>query len=166
MPDRSAFRFAASLLFAGIVFSLIAGMFHPDREPANNHAAVFGEYASSASWTAVHLGQFVGMAIIVAGLLGFFFPLSGTAGQIGWVKRFGVVSAIVALALYGVLQAVDGGALRMPAVTSESGFRLGACDDLTRVWGFRRVTLRQYAGLDDRQASDSAKMGVGWLEAR
>ena len=81
MPDRNSFRFAAALMFAGTVFSLLAGLLHPGREPANNHPAVFAEYAASASWTAVHLGQFIGMAIVIAGLVAFFRPDTGPAAK-------------------------------------------------------------------------------------
>jgi len=112
MPDRNSFRFAASLMFAGTVFSLLVGLLHPGREPANDHPAVFAEYAASGTWTAVHLGQFIGMAIVIAGLVIFFRPGLGAPGQIDWVRRLGLVSAIVALALDGVLQAVDGVALK------------------------------------------------------
>ena len=112
MADRKPIRIAATLLFAGIVFSFLAGMFHPDREPANNHPAVFAEYAASDIWTAVHLGQFIGMTVIVAGLLGLFVALDVPTGWPGWLKRFGAASAVAALALYGVLQAVDGVTLK------------------------------------------------------
>jgi hypothetical protein len=60
----------------------------------------------------IHLGQFVGMAVIIAGLVALFFALNVQSGTPGWVGCFGVVSAVVALALYGVLQAVDGVALK------------------------------------------------------
>jgi hypothetical protein len=53
----------------------VAGLLHPAREPANNHRAAFAEYAHSASWTAVHLGQFAGMAVIITGLLLFYVAL-------------------------------------------------------------------------------------------
>jgi hypothetical protein len=40
--------------------------FHADGD-ANNHPAVFAEYVGSEIWTAVHLGQFASMAILLAG---------------------------------------------------------------------------------------------------
>jgi hypothetical protein len=46
------------------------------------------------------------------GLLVLFFALNIRSGALGWVGRFAAVSALVALALYGVLQAVDGVALK------------------------------------------------------
>jgi hypothetical protein len=45
---------------------------------------VFAEYAASASWTAVHLGQFGGMAVIIAGLLVLYFALDVRAGGAAW----------------------------------------------------------------------------------
>jgi hypothetical protein len=112
MSDRSVLRMSATLLFLGVLLSLLAGFFHPDRANANDHVAAFTEYANSASWTAVHLGQFVGMAVLIAGLLVLFFALSAGAGRQGWAARLGAVGALLTLALYGVLQAVDGVALK------------------------------------------------------
>jgi hypothetical protein len=112
MTDRPALRLAATLLFVGELLSLLAGIFHPAREDPNNHPAVFAEYAASATWTAVHLGQFVGMAIVIAGLLALFVALNAHAARPGWAGGFGAVAAVATLALYGVLQAVDGVALK------------------------------------------------------
>ena len=110
--DGQAFRPSAALLFAGVVLSLLAGMFHPGRAPANDHAAAFAEYAQSVQWTTIHLGQFAGMAVLVYGLLMFADALRVRAGSADWSVRLGAVSAVIALALYGVLQAVDGVALK------------------------------------------------------
>jgi len=52
------------------------------------------------------------MAVIVAGLLVLFFALNVYSGMPGWASRFGAVSAVVTLALYGALQAVDGVTLK------------------------------------------------------
>jgi hypothetical protein len=111
MIDRKALRLSAALLVVGFISYVIAGLLHPDG-PANNHRVVFADYARSASWTAVHLGQFVGMALIITGLLLLYFALDLRVGSAAWVARLGAVSAAVALGLYGVLQAVDGVALK------------------------------------------------------
>ncbi|MFT4468847.1 hypothetical protein ACMX2H_02960 [Arthrobacter sulfonylureivorans] len=111
-PLRSPLRLAATLLFAGVLVSLLAGLFHPDNANANDHAAAFSEYASSAAWTGIHLAQFVGMAILIAGLLVLFVALDLRLGAACWLARFAAVAAIGALALYAVLQAVDGVALK------------------------------------------------------
>jgi len=94
-----------------LLFALVTALFHPDGD-ANNHPVAFAEYASSASYTAVHFGQFVFIAVLLAGLLVLFFALNVRSGALGWVGRFAAVSVVVALALYGVVQAVDGVALK------------------------------------------------------
>jgi hypothetical protein len=110
--DRPALRLAAILLLGGEVLSAVAGVLHPAREAPNNHAAVFAEYAQSSSWIAVHLGQFVGMAVIVAGLIALFHGLNVSAGRARGLAAGAAATALVSLALYGVLQAVDGVALK------------------------------------------------------
>ena len=111
MADRSLLRLSGTLVVIGEVLFAIVTLFHADGD-ANNHRAVFAEYASSASWIAVHFGQFVFMAVLLAGLLVLIFALNVRSGALGLVGRFAAVSVVVALALYGVLQAVDGVALK------------------------------------------------------
>ncbi len=94
------------MVIGELLFVLVT-LFHPDGD-ANNHPAVFAEYASSDSWIAIHFLQFVFMAVLLLGLLVLFFALNVGSGALGWVGRFAAVSVVVALALYGVLQAVDG----------------------------------------------------------
>jgi hypothetical protein len=144
MTDRHALRLSATLLFVGELLSLVVGIFHPGREDPNNHPAVFAEYASSATWTAVHLGQFVGMAIVIAGLLALFVALDGPAGKPGWFNGFGAVAAVAALALYGALQAVDGVALKqavdawVAAPEAEKAGRFAVAEGIRWLeWGFR-----------------------------
>jgi len=60
----------------------------------------------------VHLGQFIGMVIITFGLVALFFALDVRGGVGLWLNRFALLSAAAALALYGVLQAVDGVGLK------------------------------------------------------
>jgi hypothetical protein len=110
--EPTVLRLSATLLFSGFLLSLLAGMLHPGQANPNDHTAAFAEYAASHLWTPVHLGQFAGMALIIAGLVVLFFALTVQTRVLMWVGRFGAVSAVVALALYGVLQAVDGIALK------------------------------------------------------
>jgi hypothetical protein len=111
MPDRSLLRLSATLVVIGEVLFALVTLFHPDGE-ANNHPAVFAEYASSGSWIAIHFGQFVFMAVLLIGLFVLSFALNVRSGALEWVGRFAAVSVVVALALYGVVQAVDGVALK------------------------------------------------------
>jgi hypothetical protein len=107
MIDRTSLRLSATLLLAGQLLYIVITLFHADGK-ANDHPAVFAEYASSGSWKAIHLAQFASAAILLAGLLALFFALDIQAGPARWAARFGAASSVVALALYGVLQAVDG----------------------------------------------------------
>jgi hypothetical protein len=75
MLERPSLRVAATLLLAGELLSLVS-LLHPGREAPNNHPAVFAEYAASATWTAVHFGQFVSTALILAGLVAVFYALT------------------------------------------------------------------------------------------
>jgi hypothetical protein len=110
--ERDSVRLAAVLIFAGVVVTAVAGFLHPEGADANDHRTIFAIYAASQSWTAVHLGQFVGMMIITFGLMALFFALDVRSGVGLWLNRFALLSAGAALALYGVLQAVDGVGLK------------------------------------------------------
>jgi len=96
MIDRKSLRLSAVLLVVGFIFYVVVSLLHPDG-PANNHSVVFAEHASSASWTAVHLGQFAGMTVIIAGLLVLCIALDVRAGGAACVARSGAVAAVVAL---------------------------------------------------------------------
>src|ERR687890_809431 len=74
---------------------LSATLLHADGD-ANDHPAVFAEYAGSGIWTVVHLGQFAGMAILLAGLLGLFFAVDAQTETARWAGRFGAASAVAA----------------------------------------------------------------------
>jgi hypothetical protein len=50
--------------------------------------------------------------VLIGLLLVLYFGLDARAGGAAWVARLGAVSAAVSLGLYGVLQAVDGIALK------------------------------------------------------
>jgi hypothetical protein len=110
--ERGALRLAAVLILTGIVVAALAGLLHPEGADANDHPATFETYADSGIWTAVHLGQFAGIAVLIAGLGALFFALDTRRGPQLWLNRAALLAAIVALALYGVLQAVDGVALK------------------------------------------------------
>jgi hypothetical protein len=143
-PPRSQLRLAATLTFAGFVVSLVAGLFHADSANANDHPATFAEYARSGIWTAVHLGQFAGMALLIAGLLVLLFVLKAPGGSLAWTARFGAAAAVAALALYAALQAVDGVALKQAvdawaaAAEPEKAVRFATAEGLRWLeWGMR-----------------------------
>jgi hypothetical protein len=110
--ERDSVRLAAVLLVAGVLVTAIAGFLYPEGANANDHSTIFAIYAASRSWTAVHLGQFIGMMIITFGLVALFFALDVRSGVALWLNRFALLSTGAAMALYGVLQAVDGVGLK------------------------------------------------------
>ena len=143
MIDRTSLRLSATLLLVGQLLYIVVTLFHADGD-ANNHPAVFAEYAASGIWTAVHLGQFACMAILLAGLLALFFALDVQAGTASWAGRFGAASAVATLALYGVLQAVDGVALKQAvnawasAPDAEKAARFASAEAIRWLeWGVR-----------------------------
>lgn len=92
MIVRTSLRLSATLLLAGQLLYIVVTQFHAGGD-ANNHPAVFAEYARSGIWKAVHLGQFAAIAILVAGLLALFFALDARDGAARWAGsvrgRFG-----------------------------------------------------------------------------
>ena len=82
---------------------------------ANHHSAIFAAYAASATCTAVHVAQFACIAIMLAGLFGLFFAPDGQGGTLRLASRFGVAATTTTLAMYGVVMAVDGVALKEAA---------------------------------------------------
>jgi hypothetical protein len=141
----SSLRLSAALLLGGQLLYVVATQFHPGiGETATNHPAVFAEYAASGSWTAVHLAQFVAMAIMLAGLLGLLFILEAGDEIAGWAGRFGAASAVGALALYGALQAVDGVANKqadvawVTAPAADKAARFASAEAIRWIeWGLR-----------------------------
>jgi hypothetical protein len=83
MIDRASLRLSATLLLAGQLLYILVTQFHTGAE-ANNHPAIFAAYARSDSWKAVHVGHFVAMAVIIAGLLVLYFGLDVRAGGAAW----------------------------------------------------------------------------------
>ena len=144
MTDRQLLRLAATLLLGGLLFTFIVGLFHPDTRDPNNHVAEFALYAQSQVWTAVHLGQFIGMVIIIGGLLVLCFALNLQAPGPLWMSRCGAIAAVIALSLYGALQAVDGVALKHAvdawarAPAAEQGARFASAEAIRWLeWGLR-----------------------------
>jgi hypothetical protein len=105
--DRTTLRQSATLLLAGQLLYILVTQFHAGGA-ANNHAAIFASYARSGDWKAVHVGQFLAMSVIVAGLVVLAHALDPGGGLAAGAARVGGVLAGVALALYAVLQGVDG----------------------------------------------------------
>jgi hypothetical protein len=95
----------------GVAVLLIATSLHPSEVPPADAPRAFAEYAADRFWVATHLGQLLGVVLIIGGLVSLSWKLrSGRAGV--WAV-LGAVAAIASLALAGALQAVDGVALKI-----------------------------------------------------
>ena len=110
IPGR-LLRLSVTLLVAGwVLLGITSVVLHPGG--AATFEATFGNYAASGDWAAVHLGEFVGTALFIGGLLVLFFALDVPRGPGRWLAFFGAASAGVTLVLAAVLYAVDGVALK------------------------------------------------------
>ncbi len=110
MADRKLLLFSVVLLIVGMIVYLVATLFHA--EAGVTPSEVFASYANSPIWIIVHDGQFAGYAFFIFGLLALSLALNIKSGIMGLVNRFAAASAVAALALNGVLYAVDGVALK------------------------------------------------------
>ena len=109
--DGASLRSPAVLLLAGQLLYIVVTLFHTGGE-ANDHPAIFAAYAGSRIWTAVHFAQFACVAILLAGLLALFFAIEVQAGMARLAGRLGTAWTTTSLALYGMILAVDGVALK------------------------------------------------------
>ena len=108
---RTTVRAGTALVLAGGLAEYAVTTLHAHHAQPNDHAAAFAEYAASDGWIAVHLGQFAAGLVL---LLGFVVLLSGlrAAGAPGLVVRSATALTVLAGAVFAVLQAVDGIALK------------------------------------------------------
>ena len=139
----SLLRVSAVLLLLGQVLYVLVTLLHTGG-PANDHPVIFAAYAGSSSWAAVHVAQFACMALLIAGLLTLGFALDTEAGPTTWLGRLGAASAVVALALEGALQAVDGVANKQAdlawvnAADAEKAARFASAEAIRWIeWGLR-----------------------------
>src|SRR5215472_14441071 len=114
MVNHKLLRLSSTLVLVGVVLvTIIVQFLHPGG--GTTYEGTLAIWATSGAWTAIHLGQFVGMAGIGAGLLVLFFALGIAQGSPRWVGFFGALAAGVAIALAAVTFAVDGVANKMAA---------------------------------------------------
>src|SRR5262245_14763562 len=74
MADRKLLGLSATLvLLGGVLLSVLTRFVHPGGGPTEE--ATFAINAASEAWTAIHVGQFVAWAVLLAGLLVLCFAL-------------------------------------------------------------------------------------------
>ncbi|HEV8570195.1 MAG TPA: hypothetical protein VGQ92_24440 [Actinoplanes sp.] len=140
MFERAMLRIGAVSLVAGLVAAVVFEALHPSREDPNNNPLVFAEYAQSGDWITVHLGQLAAALLLIGGLVALCGSVGlGPAVAAAWA-RLAAVSAVAAAAAYGVLQVVDGVALK------------------------RAVDAWMAAPVDGKTAAFAAAQAVRWTE--
>jgi hypothetical protein len=132
-------------MLAGQLAYIGATLLHTGGE-ANDHHAIFEAYADSAHWGTVHLAQLIAMAILLAGLLALSITAETESGLARLRGRMSGAATIVALALLGMLQAIDGVALKqavnalVAAPESEKAARFAAAETIRWLeWGARSL---------------------------
>ena len=149
MANHTLLRLSAMLLVIGEVVLGVGSSLHPcafGSVCGFTQQTVYTAYANSSSWSwaTIHLGQFVGTAVLLAGLLVLFFALNVSEGTPRWLGFFGAIAAGVALALAGVVYAVDGVALKetldawVSAPAAEQAARFASAEAIRSLeWGAR-----------------------------
>lgn len=110
-PDRGALRLVGLLLVVGFLINLAVTMlWHPSGEE-ENHSEIFTEYANADGWILTHLGQFLGVITAIAGLY-LLCRIVATPGRFDALACLAGFAFVAAGVCYGILQAVDGIALK------------------------------------------------------
>lgn len=110
-PERRLLRLGGGLLLAGLaLFGLVTKLFHPSHDE-NNHPVIFAKYAASDSWVIVHMGQFVAVLVALAGFV-VLHRLLERRGRDVTLARLALGATVATAAVWAVLQAVDGTALK------------------------------------------------------
>jgi hypothetical protein len=110
MKQRNVRRCASVLMIAGVVIAIAASHFHGGTDP-QNLVGVLPQYAANPYWKAVHLGQFLGLLLIVGALMLVLNDLRRASP----LATLGGVAAVVALSSYAANQALDGIAIQFVA---------------------------------------------------
>jgi hypothetical protein len=114
--QKELLKLSGALLVGGQLLGLVAGLFHAGGAHPNDHVVTFREYAASNDWLAVHIGQFFGVILILAGLVVLYraLALTGTVHTLALVAVSGVAATA---ALAAVVNAVDGVMLKQAVDT-------------------------------------------------
>ena len=127
--ERTLLRIGAVSATLGVITLFVADAFHGGHDPADLEV-VLPEYAANANWEVVHIGQFLGYALVLVSLVALHHSI--TEGQGVALARLGYVTAVIATAVYAVNQAVDGVAIKFiadewvsaPAAEKANAFRV------------------------------------------
>jgi len=136
-------RLSGVLLVAGVLFNLIVTMaWHPSGAE-DDHAEIFAEYAASDGWVLTHFGQFLGVAVALAGLFVLCYAIrESTRGRL--LAGLGMGALIGTVAGFAILQGLDGIALKqnvdawVAASGTEKSLRFDDAETVRWLeWGFQ-----------------------------
>lgn len=111
MPRDRHDQVGAGCAIGGSVLLLVGTVLHPSGADPHDSVAAFTEYAADRSWVSSHLLQLAGLVLMAGALLVLTRRLMAGPGGAWSLLGSGVVVAGTAVA--GVLQAVDGVALKV-----------------------------------------------------
>jgi hypothetical protein len=138
-PPRGSLRLAGGLLLGGWLLSVVSTLFHPSGDE-DDHEVIFARYADSGSWVAVHLGQFAGVLIALAGLLALYRAVWSDRPPLA--AQMAAAATVATGATWAVLQGLDGVALKQAvdawnaASAAEAPARLAGAETLRWLeWG-------------------------------
>ena len=104
--DPPLARIGAVAALVGAVLFFLAGLLHPSTSAPSDLPAAFAEYAGSSYWVAIHLGQFVGGALMGIALVALGATLE--SGRPAAWARIGLASVVASIAVNAANQAVHG----------------------------------------------------------
>jgi len=111
--EQPLLRLGAVLGVIGLVLVLVMEVFlHPSRAHPNDSPAAFREYASSDSFTSIHIVDFAGTLCIVLAFVAAYRVLRRQRRWAGALATVGGVGALLVAAIFAVQMAVDGVALK------------------------------------------------------
>jgi hypothetical protein len=109
---RALLHLGAVTGVAGLVVQVVSTLLHPSGAQPNDSDAAFREYAAFGGWELVHIGQWLGVVLVVVALVVLARALAGQSGVAGAFAVPGMVVAVLVAAVFTVQMAVDGVALR------------------------------------------------------
>jgi hypothetical protein len=101
-------------MVGGLIVNAVSTAFHPGGAE-DNHEVTFAQYANSDPWIPVHIGQFVGVLLTLAGLLVLCRAMR-SAGQSPVLPELAAAATVVTAAIWAVLQGLDGIGLKYATV--------------------------------------------------
>jgi hypothetical protein len=114
MAEKNILRAGALLAVLGLVTLVVGTIYHAGHADPGDSPAAFQDYATSDPWIAAHLGQFLGTILILSAMVTLYHFMARTAQPSGvaLLMRLGFAGVIATVAVFGLLQAVDGVTLK------------------------------------------------------